>query len=213
MNRHTIGRPTLEVEQYYWDHGFLHVVGVDEVGRGPLAGPVVAAAVMFPPHTFIEGVDDSKKLSEEERENLLQPIVNAAISVGLGVVDHQTIDNINILKASHVAMRIAINSLRVKPDIILVDGRGFGYDVVRCENIIDGDARVFSIAAASIVAKVHRDRIMRDLDRLYPQYGFAKHKGYATKEHLEALRVHGMCPVHRRSFKLHFIHESHRQPA
>lgn len=198
----TLTHPTLEAETHYWSHGFVHVAGVDEVGRGPLAGPVVAAAVVFPPGVSIDGVDDSKKLTKEKREELLSPIMNKAISVGVGVVDHETIDRINILRASQLAMQRAIENLTVKPEIVLADGRGFSYDLLRCENIIDGDAKVFSIAAASIVAKVHRDRMMKDLDVRYPQYGFAKHKGYATKEHLEAIRAHGLCDIHRKSFRI-----------
>lgn len=206
-------RPSLDAERHYWRHGFLHVAGVDEAGRGPLAGPVVAAAVIFPPETYIEGVDDSKKLSEQERESLVEPITAQALAIGIGVVDHETIDRINILRASHRAMRLAIERLSIMPEVVLADGRGFNFDLVRCENVIGGDAKVFSIAAASIVAKVHRDRLMNEFDRLYPQYGFARHKGYATREHLDALRAHGMCPIHRRSFRIHTHHEAKAKSA
>ncbi len=204
----TLTHPTLDTETHYWSYGFIHVAGVDEVGRGPLAGPVVAAAVVFSPDIAIEGIDDSKKLTEEKREELFSPIMSKAISVGLGVVDHAMIDKINILRAAQLAMKRAIDNLNVKPEIVLADGRGFSYDLLRCENIIGGDAKVFSIAAASIIAKVHRDRMMKDLDAQYPQYGFAKHKGYATKEHLEAIRAHGLCSIHRKSFRIHHVAES-----
>ncbi|HWP81888.1 MAG TPA: ribonuclease HII [Bacteroidota bacterium] len=193
----------LEVERYYWSRGLRSVAGVDEAGRGPLAGPVVAAAVVFHPETSIPGVDDSKKLTEEKREALFTEISQKALAVGVGIVDHETIDRINILQASFLAMRKAIDSLPRPPEVILADGRGFQYEFLVCENIIDGDAKVFSIAAASIIAKVTRDRLMVQYDEQFPQYGFAKHKGYATKEHLEAIRSRGICPIHRRSFRLH----------
>ena len=193
--------PILEVERFFWERGMVHVVGVDEAGRGPLAGPVVAAAVVFPVEQWIEDVDDSKKLTEARREELFDEIYGKAIGVAVSVVDHRTIDRINILQASILAMKQAVETISVKPDIVLADGDSFRHESLRFENIIDGDAKCFSIAAASIVAKVTRDRLMVQYDGQYPLYGFAKHKGYATKEHLEAIKTYGMCDIHRRSFK------------
>ncbi len=193
--------PVLEVERFFWGRGLMRVAGVDEAGRGPLAGPVVAAAVVFPVEEWIEDVDDSKKLSETRREELFDEIYAKALGIGVSVVDHKTIDRINILQASVLAMQQAVESVSVKPDIVLADGISFKHESLRFENIIDGDAKCFSIAAASIVAKVTRDRLMEKYDEEYPLYGFARHKGYATKEHLDALKTHGMCDIHRRSFK------------
>lgn len=199
--------PLLEVERFFWDRGMVRVAGVDEAGRGPLAGPVVAAAVVFSVGDWIEDVDDSKKLSETKRENLFDEIQKKALAFGISTVDPATIDRINILQASVLAMKQAVEAMAVKPDIVLADGNSFRHDSLRFENIIDGDAKSFSIAAASIVAKVTRDRIMLRLDEQYPIYGFARHKGYATKEHLEAIKTHGMCEIHRRSFKPAFLVE------
>lgn len=193
--------PPLEIERFFWERGLERVAGVDEAGRGPLAGPVVAAAVIFPKDLWIEEVDDSKKLTETKREELFDEIYNKAIAVGVSIVDHKTIDKINILQASVLAMRRAVESIAVKPDIVLADGISFNHESIRFENIIDGDAKCFAIASASIIAKVTRDRLMMQLDEQFPLYGFAKHKGYATKEHMDALRAHGMCDIHRRSFK------------
>jgi ribonuclease HII len=173
---------------------------------------VVAAAVVFQPGAMIPGVDDSKKLTEEKREQLFTEISEKALAVGVGIVDHETIDRINILQASFLAMRQAIEALPRLPDVVLVDGRGFQYEFLVCENIIDGDAKVFSIASASIMAKVTRDRLMVQYDERFPKYGFAKHKGYATREHLEAIRSNGISPIHRRSFRLHDEWVGERQP-
>ena len=193
--------PVLEVERFFWGRGMMRVAGVDEAGRGPLAGPVVAAAVVFPVEEWIEGVDDSKKLTEAMREELFEEIYAKALGVGVSIIDHKTIDRINILQASILAMQQAVESVSVKPDIVLADGISFKHETMQFENIIDGDAKCFSIAAASIVAKVTRDRLMMKYDEEYPVYGFARHKGYATKEHLDALKTYGMCDIHRRSFK------------
>lgn len=193
---------TFALEQTYWNQGITRIAGVDEAGRGPLAGPVVAAAVIFPQRQAIEGVDDSKKLSEKKREELFEAIHREALSVGIGIVDHKQIDKLNILQASNVAMRMAIANLTVAPELALVDGNSFRHDHLRYENIIDGDAQCFSIAAASIIAKVTRDRLMLELDRQYPSYGFARHKGYCTKEHVEAIKAHGYCEIHRKTFRL-----------
>jgi ribonuclease HII len=198
---------TLTIERHYWSQGLTKIAGVDEAGRGPLAGPVVAAAVMFPQGLSIEGVDDSKKLPGKKREELLAVIERNAVSIGVGVVDHETIDRVNILQASILAMRIAVEKLAPAPEIVLADGNSFSHDTLKFENLIDGDARCFSIAAASIVAKVTRDRLMEEFDRLYPQYGFARHKGYCTREHIDAIKQLGFCDIHRRSFKLEGLNQ------
>lgn len=198
---------TLTIERHYWSQGLTKIAGVDEAGRGPLAGPVVAAAVMFPQGLSIEGVDDSKKLPGKKREELLAVIERNAMSIGVGVVDHETIDRVNILQASILAMRIAVEKLAPAPEIVLADGNSFSHDTLKFENLIDGDARCFSIAAASIVAKVTRDRLMEEFDRLYPQYGFARHKGYCTREHIDAIKQLGFCDIHRRSFKLEGLNQ------
>lgn len=196
---------TLEIERRYWAQGLTRIAGVDEAGRGPLAGPVVAAAVLFPAGHTIEGVDDSKKLSGKKREELFPLIESQALSVGVGVVDHGTIDKLNILQASVLAMRNAIERLSPSPELVLADGNSFHHESLRFENVIDGDALCFSIAAASIIAKVTRDRLMDEYDRLYPQYGFARHKGYATREHIEVIKQIGFCEIHRKTFRLEHL--------
>jgi ribonuclease HII len=188
------------MERTLWAQNIEHIAGVDEAGRGPLAGPVVAAAVIFPKEFIMDGVDDSKKLSARKREELFIMISQQAMSVGVGIIDHKVIDRINILQATHVAMRRALENLAVKPDYVLVDGNSFKHDTLRFQNIISGDAKSFTIAAASIIAKVTRDRLMCELDAYFPQYGFAKHKGYGTRQHIEAIRTYGICEIHRRSF-------------
>ena len=193
---------TLEFERDLWAQGKVHVAGVDEAGRGPLAGPVVAAAAIFPPQFCIPEVNDSKVLSENARETLYMQIMSNAVAVGVGIIDHTTIDEINILNATYKAMHVALSHLGVTPDHILVDGNRFDGTGIPFTTIIDGDALCFSIAAASIVAKVTRDRLMADYDRQFPGYGFAKHKGYATKEHREAILNLGYCEIHRRSFEM-----------
>jgi len=192
---------TLNIERTYWNQGITNIAGVDEAGRGPLAGPVVAAAVVFPAGLLIEGINDSKKLTEKKREELFDVISSSAVTVGIGIVDHTTIDRMNILQASILAMKQAINGLQVKPGLVLADGNSFHDELVRYENLIDGDARCFSIAAASVVAKVTRDRIMVEYDKQYPEYHFAAHKGYYTREHREAIKKFGFCDIHRRSFR------------
>ncbi len=187
-------------EQALWNSGLLRVAGIDEAGRGPLAGPVVAAAVVFQPGTFVEGVDDSKKLTARHRNELFDRIIARAAAVGVGVVDHTVIDEINIFQATLRAMAEAVGSLGVQPDHLLVDGNrtlGIG---IPCTAIVDGDALCSVIAAASIIAKVTRDRMMVDFDRQYPGYGFAKHKGYGTEEHRAAILRLGPSPIHRRTF-------------
>lgn len=194
--------PTLECEEAWWSQGFGAIAGVDEAGRGPLAGPVVAAAVILPKGMAIEGVDDSKLLSEKRREKLYIDITAAALSVGVGIVSHEVIDRVNIYQASILAMRKALEKLDRPFDIVLADGNSFKHEAWQYQNIIDGDAKSVTIAAASVIAKVTRDRLMREYHEQYPQYGFDRHKGYGTKLHLEALREHGMCPIHRRSFRM-----------
>ncbi|MFA5833514.1 MAG: ribonuclease HII [Bacteroidota bacterium] len=190
----------LEYEQKYWNNGIQYIAGVDEAGRGPLAGPVVASAVIFAPDVLIEGVNDSKKLTEKKRETLFHLIHEKALAVGIGIVGHEVIDRINILQASFLAMNKAIELLKIKPQQLLVDGNFFRHERFPVENIIKGDALSHSIAAASIIAKVTRDSLMKDLHDQYPEYDFAKHKGYGTKAHIEAIRKHGYSPIHRRSF-------------
>jgi ribonuclease HII len=191
---------SLALEEALWQRGIRHVAGVDEAGRGPLAGPVVAAAVIFPPGVLIAGVDDSKKLSPERREELFGIIQARAITIGVGIVGHAEIDEINILQATFKAMHGALASLVCPPEHILVDGNRFAASDVPFTAIVDGDACCHAIAAASIIAKVTRDRLMCEYDLRFPGYGFARHKGYGTAAHREALARLGACPIHRRSF-------------
>lgn len=195
----------LEYERHLWAQGFQCIAGVDEAGRGPLAGPVVAAAVIFPKELTIQGVDDSKKLSANKREELLTSISQSALCMGVGVVDHEIIDQVNILQATHIAMTQALKNLSITPDYVLVDGNSFNHEILSIQNIIGGDAKSFTIASASIIAKVTRDRLMCELDAQYPQYGFARHKGYGTQQHLEAIRMHGLCAIHRKSFHIDIL--------
>jgi ribonuclease HII len=195
--------PTLEFEDACWGQGFEHIAGVDEAGRGPLAGPVVAAAVILPKGIFIDGVNDSKKLSAKQRESLFHDIYERALAVGVGIVNHEVIDRINIYQASILAMRKAVEKLSIEPSIVLADGNSFKHESWRYQNIVDGDAKSVTIAAASVIAKVTRDSLMREYHDQFPLYGFDRHKGYGTKLHMEALRRYGMCPIHRRSFHIH----------
>lgn len=187
-------------EAQAWRTGLTLVAGVDEAGRGPLAGPVVAAAVIIAPDRRVRGVADSKLLPPERREELFALIQERAVAVGVGIVDHLTIDRINILEATRLAMDQALAALAVVPELIITDFVSLRACPCPQRNLVDGDARCASVAAASIVAKVTRDRLMRELDAQYPVYGFAKHKGYATAEHFAAIDRHGLCPLHRRSF-------------
>ena len=176
------------------------VAGVDEAGRGPLAGPVVAAAVIIAPDRRIRGLADSKVLTPEQREALFHVISERAVGVGVGIVDHETIDRINILQATKVAMAEALAQLTVRPDLVITDFVALRDLACPQKNLVDGDARCATVAAASIVAKVTRDRLMVEADQRFPVYGFARHKGYGTADHLAALDRHGACPIHRRSF-------------
>ncbi len=193
-------------EKIYNSKEVKYICGIDEAGRGPLAGPVVIAAVIMPRNSMIEGVNDSKKVSEKKREKLYEEITSSSIAWAVGIIDQNEIDDINILNATKKGLTQAITELEQRPDIILVDALtkidtlGIPY-----ESIIKGDAKSYSIAAASIVAKVTRDRIMRQWDEIYPQYGFEKHKGYGTAMHINAIKEYGPCPLHRKSFIKNFI--------
>jgi ribonuclease HII len=195
---------SLSCERVLWQRGARAIAGVDEAGRGPLAGPVVAAAVIFPVACVVDGVDDSKKLSAARREELYSSIQERATAIGVGIADHQEIDRINILQATFRAMYSAVDSMTVRPDHILVDGNRFPERDIPFTTIVHGDALCHAIAAASIIAKVTRDRIMLEQDALYPEYGFARHKGYGTPEHRAAIERWGLCPIHRRSFCSHW---------
>ncbi len=187
-------------ESRAWRDGAARVAGVDEAGRGPLAGPVVAAAVVVAPDRRIRGVADSKVLTPERREELFAMIHAEAVAVGVGIVDHETIDRVNILQATRLAMTTALADLAVVPDFVITDFVRLAGLACPQKNLVDGDARCASVAAASIVAKVTRDRLMLEADKQFPEYGFARHKGYATAEHLAALDRLGPCPLHRRTF-------------
>ncbi len=186
--------------------GFEMIAGVDEAGRGPLAGPVVSAAVILPHDFYCQGINDSKKLSEKKRDALFPRIMEKAVAVATGIASHHEIDQINILKASLLSMKRAVENLSAcqgspVPDFLLIDGK-FTIDVDMHQSaIIKGDSKSISIAAASIIAKVTRDAIMKDLHNLYPVYNFIRHKGYPTKDHKEAILRHGPCPVHRLTFR------------
>jgi len=190
----------LRPERELWTQGFERIAGVDEVGVGPLAGPVVAGAVVFPRDARIRGVDDSKKLSSAARARLAEEIRARALAVSVGVVEVADIDRLNIYHAALEAMRRAVIGLGAVPDHLLVDARRVPGVTLPQLALVKGDARSFSIAAASIVAKVARDAMMVELDAIYPQYGFADHKGYGTRVHLDALERYGPCPAHRRSY-------------
>lgn len=186
-----------EIEIRLSNEGYNLIAGTDEVGRGPLAGPVVAACVIMPKNCYIEGVTDSKKISEKNRKILEGIIKEKAISYKVVFIDPKKIDEINIYEASRLAMTTAINTLDVKPDYVLADAMPLFIDI-KSESIIKGDEKSFTIACASILAKVARDEYMLELDKLYPEYGFAKHKGYPTKQHLEAIKQYGILDLHHR---------------
>jgi len=183
-----------------WRSGVGRVAGIDEAGRGPLAGPVVAAAVILAPDRRVASLADSKLLTPERREELFLVIHERALAVGVGVVDHETIDRVNILEATRRAMTGALAALSVVPELVITDFVALPALPCPQRNLVAGDRRCASVAAASIVAKVTRDRLMLEADRRFPEYGFARHKGYGTVEHLAALDRHGPCPIHRRSF-------------
>ena len=194
------------MEKELYNKGFEYICGIDEAGRGPLAGPVVVAGVIMPKNSMIEGVNDSKKVSEKKREKLYDVILEEAISYSVAIIGQDVIDDINILNATKQGVTRVVEELDVKPNLILVDAlthintKGIPYD-----SIIKGDAKCYNIAAASIIAKVTRDRIMREWDEIYPQYGFINHKGYGTAKHIEALKEYGPCPIHRKTFIKNFV--------
>ena len=187
-------------ERTLHEQGFALVAGVDEAGRGPLAGPVFAAAVIMSEDKYIPDIKDSKKLSEKKREKVFDYITENADYYAIASVDEREIDEINILNATHKAMNAAVDSLAVKPDFVLIDGNSIKNMTVPHETVVKGDAKVFCIAAASILAKVSRDRCIAERAKKYPEYGFEKHKGYGTAQHIEALKKYGPCPIHRKSF-------------
>lgn len=196
-----------------FDNSFLNdkiklIAGTDEAGRGPLAGPVVAAAVIFSADTLIENVNDSKKLSEKEREKLYPIIIEKSLSYSVSIISNTKIDKINILQASLLAMKNAVNKLHVKPDLILIDGNKTFIHELPVIPIVKGDSKSFSIAAASIIAKVTRDKIMKKLSRKYPQYLWSKNKGYPTQEHINAIKLFGSTALHRKSFLHNILAES-----
>ena len=176
-----------------------YICGVDEVGRGPLVGPVVASAVILPKNYYIEGLTDSKKLSKKKRESFFEIINKDALAIGVGVVDNKKIDEINILEASRLAMKIAVNNLKIKPDVILTDAMKLDMGIDE-EDIIKGDLKSITISAASIIAKVTRDKMMEELHKKYPMYNFIKNNGYPTKEHVEAIKKYGIIEEHRKTF-------------
>ena len=197
-----------ELDNFYYDKGINYIAGIDEAGRGPLAGPVVVACVIMKKDSMIEGINDSKKVTENRREKLYELITNEAIAFSTSIINHDVIDEINILNATKQGVTKVVEELDVKPNLILVDAlthidtKGIPYD-----SIIKGDAKCYNIASASIIAKVTRDRIMREWDKIYPQYGFINHKGYGTAKHIEAIKEYGPCPIHRRSFIKNFWKE------
>lgn len=196
MNQRTMW----EIEDALYANGMKIICGVDEAGRGPLAGPVCAAAVILPPHLEIPGLNDSKKLTDKRRRELFPVILEQALAYGIAFADHAEVDEINILQATYLAMERALAQLSIRPDIALIDGnraKDFGLPV---QTVVHGDSLSANIAAASILAKVTRDNLMLEMAESYPQYGFEVHKGYGTKAHYEAILQHGPCPIHRMTF-------------
>ena len=189
-----------EYEHNCRDNGYTVVAGVDEAGRGPLAGPVYAAAVILPNDIIIKGINDSKKLSEKKREELFEEITEKAIAYNIFSVDEKRIDEINILNATYEAMNGAVNGLSTAPDFVLIDGNRISGMEIPHKTVVKGDSKSISIAAASVLAKVSRDRFICQMAEKYPEYGFEKHKGYGTKAHNEAILKYGPCPIHRRTF-------------
>ena len=190
-----------KMEEELYEKGIKVIGGIDEAGRGPLAGPVVVACAVMPKDSMIEGVNDSKKVSEKKREKLYEEIIENAISYEVGIIDQNTIDDINILNATKLGLTTAVKGLNVKPEIILVDAlTNIDTCGIPYQSIVKGDAKCYSIACASIIAKVTRDRIMREWDKIFPQYGFEKHKGYGTAFHIAAIKEYGLTPIHRLSF-------------
>ncbi|QZY56616.1 ribonuclease HII [Crassaminicella profunda] len=192
-------------ENKLFDAGYKIIAGIDEAGRGPLAGPVVAAAVVLPENVFIEGINDSKKISLKKREVLFKIITQKALGIGIGIIDNETIDQINILNATKMAMKRAVQKLSKSPQYLLIDAVHLADINIKQTGINKGDSLSISIAAASIIAKVTRDRIMDRFHKIYPQYSFINHKGYGTKEHYENIQKYGLSPIHRKSFLKNII--------
>ncbi len=194
-----------EEENKLYKQNIKYICGIDEAGRGPLAGPVVVGAVILPENSFIEGVNDSKKISEKKREKIYEQIIEEAIAYSVGIVDQKKIDEINILNATKLGVKIALEGLKQKPEIILIDALNnidtLGIPYI---SVVKGDAKNYCISAASIIAKVTRDRIMREWDEIYPIYGFARHKGYGTAEHIRIIKENGACKLHRKTFIKNF---------
>ena len=195
-----------KIEEDIYSQGMEYICGIDEAGRGPLAGPVVVASVILPENSMIEGINDSKKVSESKREKLYDIILQEAISYGIGIIYQDEIDDINILQATKKGLHEAVMKMEIKPNVILVDAlTGIDTLGIPYKSIIKGDAKSYSIGAASIIAKVTRDRIMREWDKVYPEYGFAGHKGYGTAKHIEAIKKYGLTPIHRKTFCKNFV--------
>ena len=194
-------------DKKYLSKEIKYLAGVDEAGRGPLAGPVVAAAVVFDKKTFIKDVNDSKQLTEKKREELFNKIISKALAYSVSIIDHNVIDEVNILNASLLAMKQAVDDLKIKPDLVLVDGNKAYHSDIPVIPIVKGDAKSFSIAAASILAKVTRDRLMKNLSIQYPVYLWEQNKGYPTKQHREIIRKIGPSPLHRKSFLKNILSE------
>ncbi len=194
-------------EKRYYDKGIEYIGGIDEVGRGPYAGPVVTACVILPKGSRIEGINDSKKLSAKKRDELFDIIRERAVSIGIGMADNYEIDELNILQATYMAMKRAVENMEIKPQQLLVDAVTIPDIDIPQEAVIKGDAKSISIGAASIIAKVTRDRIMAEYSKQYPQYGFDKNVGYGTREHEAAIREYGLCSIHRRSFTHKFYEQ------
>ena len=195
----------LVIENELKEKGYKTIAGIDEAGRGPLCGPVVAACVILKEDAYIEGLNDSKKLTEKKREALYDVIIQNSVAWGVGISDVDIIEEVNILNATKIAMKTALESLEVKPDYVLIDGNQLINTDIAEEAVVSGDSKSLSIAAASVIAKVTRDRMIIEQDKLYPEYGFAKHKGYGTKAHIEAIKKYGLCKIHRPSFCKKFI--------
>ena len=195
-----------EEENKLYEEGIEYICGIDEAGRGPLAGPVVVGAVIMPKDSFIEGVNDSKKISEKKREKIYEQILEEAVAYSIGVIDRDVIDDINILNATKLGVKKAVSTLKQRPEVIMVDAlTGIDTDGIPYISVVKGDAKNYSIAAASIIAKVTRDRMMKEWDEVYPDYGFAKHKGYGTAEHIRIIKEKGPCLIHRKSFIKNFV--------
>ena len=190
----------LRYEKELYKAGYQTIAGIDEVGRGPLAGPVVAAAVILPPGCKIKGLNDSKKIPKKKHQEIYQAVLDKALAVGIGLIDNEVIDQVNIYEATKLAMKEALSKLSLKPDYLLIDAMKLDIDIPQ-ESIIKGDANSLSIAAASIVAKVTRDKLMADYDKEFPGYDFAQNAGYGTKSHLQGLERHGVTPIHRKTFE------------